>query len=52
MAEKFCAILTNLGGFWELFLGAFDKYVEILFYFWELFHRLDLDAFWGIFDQF
>ena len=34
-AEKFCAIFFffNLGAFRELFLGAFDKYVESLCYF-------------------
>ena len=31
--EKFCGILKNNGSFSGAFLGAFDKYVEILCYF-------------------
>ena len=48
--EQFCAILKKLGDFWELFWGLFDKYVEILCYFWELFNVLiAFGSFWGIF---
>ena len=31
--EKFCAIFKKIGSFSGAFLGAFDKYVEILCYF-------------------
>ena len=53
LTEKFCAILKNSGVFRELFLGAFEKYVEILCYFWELFQRVGtfgsfLGRFWPI----
>ena len=37
--EKFCAIFKKIGSFSGAFLGAFDKYVEILCYFWEPFQR-------------
>ena len=37
--EKFCAIFKKFGSFSGAFLGAFDKYVEILCYFWEPFQR-------------
>ena len=28
--------LNIFGAFWEFFFGAFDKYVEMMCYFWEL----------------
>ena len=42
---KVLCYFNKFGWFLGAFLGAFDKYVEILLYIWELFHRLDLDAF-------
>ena len=35
--KKFCGILTKFGSFSGAFLGAFDKYVEILCYFGSFF---------------
>ena len=40
--EKFCPIFKNIGIFLGAFLGAFEKYVEILCYFRELFQRFGI----------
>ena len=38
--KKFCGILKKFGSFSGAFLGAFDKYVEILCYFGSFFNVL------------
>ena len=38
--KKFCGIFKKIGSFSGAFLGAFDKYVEILCYFGSFFNVL------------
>ena len=50
--EKFCPIFKKKWDFLGAFLGAFEKYVEILCYCWELFQRfVSIRKLLGLFDQ-
>ena len=51
--KKFCGIFKTIGSFSGAFLGASDKYVELLCYFGSFFNVLvSFGSFLGRFDQF